>query len=148
MCLTFSFAKTTENKCLWAVRLFNTWKLDRNERVIRDPALNISPIKTELLEMTKDELCYVLSRFILEVRKVNGDEYPSETLYEIIIFIQLYLECNGRVFKFLNDDAFTPLKNTLDARMKELSAKGRTTPRRRAEIITEQEYSALILRGN
>lgn len=93
--------------------------------------------------MTKDELCFCLTRFILEAKKKNGDPYPAETLYEIIIAIQLYLALNGREMKFLLDSEFTALRNTLDTQMKELAARGLRVRRKQAEIITITEEETM-----
>ena len=64
---------------------------------MEDPTL--SPIRCELDEMTKDELCYALSRFVLEVKKVNGDDYPRNTLYELVICIQLHISTLGKEWR-------------------------------------------------
>lgn len=93
--------------------------------------------------MTKDELCFSLTRFVLEAKKQNGDPYPAETLYEIVLAIQMYLSMHGRDMKFLNDVEFTVLKNTLDTRMKELTSQGHRVRRRQAEVITEDEEETL-----
>ena len=82
--------------------------------------------------MTKDELCFSLTRFILEAKKRSGMPYPAETVYDILICIQLYLSQNGREMKFLEDPEFVTLKNTLDQKMKELTQKGITVRRRQA----------------
>ena len=42
-------------------------------------------------------------RFIFEVRKKTGDVYPAETLYEIVISLQMYLNSVGINVKFLDD---------------------------------------------
>ena len=73
--------------------------------------------------MTTDELCYTLARFVLEVRKVNGQEYLSETLFELVLSIQLYLSIHGIEYHLLQDDECVSLKNTLDTRMKELGSR-------------------------
>jgi hypothetical protein len=97
--------------------------------------------------MTKDELCFSLSRFVLEVRKENGEAYPAEMLYEIVISLQLYLAMYGREMKFLNDVEFVCLKNTLDSKMKDLTKQGIRARRRQAEIITEEEEDKLWQTG-
>ena len=117
----------------------NEWKASRNELSVKDVQMNISPIRCELIEMTTDELCYSLTRFVLEVRKPDGQNYPSQTLYEMIISIQAYLATQGIELKLLKDERFLPLRNTLDTRMKELSEQGITAPRRQAEVITYEE---------
>ena len=58
-----------ETKCQWAARLFNDWKTARNRTAIMTPDADISVIRTELVEMSKDEINYCVSRFITEVKK-------------------------------------------------------------------------------
>ena len=135
-----SYSKATEKKCEWAVNLFNKWKYWRNEKAAQTAGdQDTSPVHVELLDMTKDELCFSLTRFTLEAKKTSGQPYPAETLYEIVISIQLYLALNGREMKFLNDPEFVTLKNTLDTRMKDLTQQGIRVRRRQAEIISVEE---------
>ncbi len=114
----FSLSISTKKKCAWTVRLFNEWKAWRISQTVNQATLETSAIWLELVEMTKDELCFSLTRFVLEARKRNGDPYPAETLYGFVISLQLYLSLNGREIRFLQDEDFVVLKNTLDTRMK------------------------------
>ena len=139
----FRYAKSTEAKCDWAVRIFNDWKARRNATAIRDKSRNLSVMRSELLEMTKDELSYCLSRFVLEIQNQSGQDYPAETLYEIIIAIQLHLTMNGRTLKLLQDDDFLSLKNCLDNRMKQLAGEGKKVQRKQAEVITIEEENGM-----
>ena len=68
----------------------------RNEQTL-NPAdtMDISPIAVNLEEMTVDEINYSVSRFIFEVRNSNGTEYPADTLYSLVMCIQLYMEQLG-----------------------------------------------------
>ena len=97
--------------------------------------------------MTNEELCHSLPRFILEVRKKDGEEYPSETLYEMIIAIQLYITMHSREVKLLQDDGFTSLRNILDNKMKENAAAGKHRKNRQAEVISLAEEEAMWEKG-
>ena len=141
------FAIPTESKCRWAVRLFTYWQNFRNQQAETRPELDISPIRVGLLDMTKDELCFSLSRFICEIRKKNTKDYPAESLYDIIICIQLHLEMHGREFKLLDDPAFIQLKHTLDNTMKEHAKAGLTVKRRQAQPISRSEEEDMWSRG-
>ena len=141
------YSKATEKKCNWAAKLFAEWKCARNEQAVLHPELGNSTIRCELIEMTKDELCFALSRFIHEVRKQNGDNYPSETLYELIISVQLYLASHGKEYRFLQDEAFVSLKNTLDSRMKFLSVSGFRSERRQAGVINREDEEKMWKEG-
>lgn len=77
-----------------------------NQRAIQQPHLHIIPIRPELVAMTDDELCFPLSRFVLEVRNSSDNEYPPQTIYEIIISIQLFFATKGREVKLLKDEQF------------------------------------------
>lgn len=57
---------------------------------------NLKFIKSEILEMTPDELCFSLCLFVKELRKPNGDEYAPDTIYYLCLGIQYYLDINGR----------------------------------------------------
>ena len=80
MCLFFSFAQATEVKSYWAVCVFDSWKQERNLKAVTQLHLSISPILPSLLDMAKDEISYSLSRFIMEAKKQNGEDYPADTL--------------------------------------------------------------------
>ncbi|CAC5418561.1 unnamed protein product [Mytilus coruscus] len=85
---TSMFADSTMSKIKWATTLFKQWKSTRNIRA-NDPNVGLSPIRVDLAEMSLDELNYSISRFICEVRKTDGTEYPPDTLYSLVICLQL-----------------------------------------------------------
>ncbi|CAC5366355.1 unnamed protein product [Mytilus coruscus] len=109
------FADSTKIK--WATTLFKQWKSTRNIRA-NDPNVGLSPIRVDLAEMSLDELNYSISRFICEVRKTDGTEYPPDTLYSLVICLQLYMDTLGYNHKFLSDSSFIQIKNSLDNVMK------------------------------
>ena len=86
------YVEKTEAKIRWAVRLFNEWLEQRNKMANTDMTANMSPVDPSLEEMTVDELNFCVSRFITKVRKADGNEYPPDTLYSLVISIQLYME--------------------------------------------------------
>lgn len=97
--------------------------------------------------MTVDELCHCLTRFVLETRKKNGEEYPCESLQELLLSIQTYLALQGREFQFLQDPDFVSLRNTLDARMKQLAAEGKRVKRKQAEVISADDEEQMWQKG-
>lgn len=121
--------------------MFNAWKQERNQRARCE--LSISTIQVELKDMTKDELNFCISRFICEIRKQDGEEYPPKNVYEIVICLQLYLCTQGQNYKFLDDDDFCQLRNTLDNIMKDKTSKGLGMVVKKAQIITESEEELL-----
>lgn len=127
----FSYAGATKKKCDWAYRIFCEWRAVRNMEL----SSKDKPLIPDLMMMDKEQLCVALCPFVLEVRKQTGENYPSQTLYEIIVSLQLYMNLFGREWKFLDDPAFLRLRNTLDNRMKDLAKVGCVAPRVQAEEI-------------
>ena len=84
-----------------------------------------------------------LGHFLLEIRKQSGEEYPRETMYEILMAVQAHLSMNGHYVKLLNDPAFVKLQNTLNNRMIALSRKGQIHPKQKAEPITLSQERSL-----
>ena len=84
--------------------------------------LNVTDIKDFSL------LDYWLQRFIIEIRRKDGQPYPGYTLIQISSALQRHLRANS-IFKDVNffktgDSTFVEFRKTLDARMKELVAMG------------------------
>ncbi|CAC5423576.1 unnamed protein product [Mytilus coruscus] len=111
-----------------------------------DPNVGLSPIRVDLAEMSLDELNYSISRFICEVRKTDGTEYPPDTLYSLVICLQLYMDTLGYNHKFLSYSSFIQIKNSLDNVMK-LRAEVRV-PKKQAEEISLEEEEKLWASGS
>ncbi len=79
-------------------------------------------------------------RFVLEVRKEDGTEYPLETLYHIVCGIMSFIRQNGRpeVDFFKNQD-YTELRAILGAEMKRLKRAGKGSHKRQVEPLTPEE---------
>ena len=84
-------SEASRKKWLWVLRTFEEWRTRRNRAVSLDnenygdePLINRS-----LDEMSDDELDFCLARFIAEVRRTDGAEYPGIPFTELaaIIFI-------------------------------------------------------------
>lgn len=80
-----------------------------------------------------------LYKFLVEIKKKNGDFYPKETLYEIVLALLVHFEINGHSIKFLENDKFKAVHNTLDNHMKQLSKMGAVYPKEQAEPIEVSE---------
>ena len=133
------------SKIRWAVNTFKEWQSYRNE--MSTNRADISPILVDIDQMTKDELNYTVSRFICEAKKVDGSEYPSETMYSFVICLQLYMDTLGRNYKFLLDDEFSQIRNTLDNIMKSKSKDNIGGGKKQALPITEDEENSLWSSG-
>ena len=100
------------------------------------PSLKLSPILVELSEMTKDEINYTVSRFIMEICKNNGEKYPGSSLKQIVLRLQFYLNKFRVNWKLLADPDFMQLRNTLDNTMKNNAKSGTGLTVKKAQEIT------------
>ncbi len=78
----------------------------------------------------------------MEITKVNSEDYPPKTIYEIMTCAQMYLESKGFFFKFFEDKAFSDLKYTCDNIMKERAKAGLGSHIKQASVLSfdQEEY--------
>lgn len=81
--------------------------------------------------MDVNELNYAVQRFIYEVSKKDHSFYPAETLYSLVVCLQACCQTRSHEYKFFDDPKFAAICNTLDNRMKELSAQGIVTKKKK-----------------
>ena len=120
--------KKTQNDTQYCVGMWNEW---REHKLISD-GINI-PAVDEIDSLT---LANLLSHFILEVRKKNGDEFPPNTLHHIICGIQRHLRINGQPATDFSVIQFLPI---LRSEMKRLQKKGLGSKKRQAEPLSIEE---------
>ena len=118
--------KPTRKNTKWAIGDWDEWIKHRS--FIMETSLESVPLPTDLSRAKLSDVDFWLSRFIVEARRKDKSPYPPNTLMQISAGIQRHLRDNlGRpdVNLFLKSDpTFASFRNTLDMRMKELTADG------------------------
>ena len=99
------FTPSLRKKALWAGRIFKQGKCICNFKLKQSNELN-KIITNNLVNMEIAELNEVMSFFIMEICKQNGEEYPCETLYKILLSLQHYMNINGRDVKLIDHPGF------------------------------------------
>ncbi len=117
-----TFSENTNSKINWAVNLYQDWYFEHCKSANCDSRIKWSNLEAQ--EISKPNLAYSLSCFLSEVWKKDGTDYPGDSLYQLLICIQFFLECSGRHWKLIDGEEFIPLKFTLDNLMKERAALG------------------------
>ena len=117
----FSYSNNMRKKYLWSHKIYRDWRFACNRCALGDPSLRHI---ADIMELDNEELNFALSRFILEIRKKSGANYPAETLYEIVVCLQLHMAMKGTHVKLLDEVYCNQIHNTSDNRMKELSRLG------------------------
>ena len=101
-----------------------------------------------LSQQNTSDLQHWLTRFILEVRKKNGHEFPPNSLHHICCGIMRHLRLNGKPsIDSFADSQFSDFKTSLDSEMKRLQSKGVGSLKRQAEVLTVEEEEMLWTKG-
>ncbi len=117
-----TFSENTNAKINWAVNLYCDWYFECCKSSNCDSHIQWSNLEAQ--EFSKANLAYALSCFLSEVQKRDRSEYPGDTLYQLVVCIQFFLEWSGCHWKLIDGEEFIPLKFTLDNLMKERAAMG------------------------
>lgn len=140
----------SRKKWTWVLRLYEEWRQGRNKSVVDEAYLGEAVIKNSLENMSDDEMDEVLAKFVSEVRKADGKEYPGKTLYEMVCCIQAYLrnECKRNIT--LVDKlgcTFKNLNSALNFQMKERASLGIGLNVKQAKVISENDEDYLWKNG-
>ena len=74
-----------------------------------------------ITELSRTDLQYWMTRFMLEVRKKNGAEFPPNSLQHICCGLMCHLKWNGQpLIDIVRDSDFADFRGTLDAKMKRI----------------------------
>ncbi len=103
----FSYAETSKKKALWALKIFKQWKTKHNIAVKADGQDPSEVIQGSILKMNKKHLSFALCCFVLEVTNEQNEIYPRETLYSLLMSLQIYCHSHGVYHHFLSDSEFT-----------------------------------------
>lgn len=79
--------KPDANMCLkytFGVNAWKQWVTFKNAELEKS-SRRVKLFKTEILQLTADELNYSLCLFVKEVRKPNGAEYAPDTIYYLCL---------------------------------------------------------------
>lgn len=103
-------------KYTYGVNAWKYWVLQKNMQLEKASQTNrkLKLFKTELLQLTPDELNYSLCLFVKEVRKPNGEEYAPDSVYYLCLGIQQYLFENSRIDNIFTDTYFEKFTECLN----------------------------------
>ena len=136
---------STTNSTRWAIKTFQLWCRERNSKEI------LEPVPFNLLECSDPELLKHFARFIVEVRKTNGENYPPATLHQILSVLLRYMrEVSPQCPNFLDksDARFRKLHRTMDAVFHDLHVDGIGRQVKHAQLITATEENSLWNNGS
>ena len=135
----------TRQQTDWTVRVWEQWSTSRNEQLLPGE----KPFSTDFGALTVEEMQFWLCRFVLEVRKVDGEHYCPSTLYQLCCGLLRHLRnnCNQVDVNIFEDREFYQFQSTLDAEMKRLNANGKYIEKRQAQSISIADEKYLWEQG-
>ena len=129
---------------MWVVNLYSQWRAATVSVVGCPP--QIINANLDSFVFSKQDLCYVMCRFICEVKKIDGTEYPPNNVRDLVLMVQMYLHKNSMFWKLLDNVEFTELRNVLDNTMKERHGSGLGV-RKSSYIITLDHENKMFNQG-
>ena len=126
-----NFSDETLKQVHWVRKMYCEWRSYRNSQGLAFISCDLE----DKAIITAESLKFALCRFITEVKKIDGHEFPGKTLYHLVVCIQFHLECLRFAFKIINDLAFKDLKVTLDNTMKARVSQGIGLSVKQAQVI-------------
>ena len=132
--------KGTQRSTEWACRIWDEWCKSRRENHCEYPP-------RPHLCSDESSLDSWLSKFILEIRKQDGKEYPPNTLYSIACGILRHVRNYAPQINFFSQSQFHGFRQTLDSEMKRLRATGLGVKKKKAEAISSGDEDLLWEKG-
>ena len=127
----------------WSVRVFNSWREERNKRSLEQCPENL------LREPNAELLNFWLSRFVVEVRREDGKPYPPATINGILSGLYRFSKfCvpTGVVcpnFMDRKEPRFRDLTGAIQVRYRELRTEGVGAMVKHAAVVTPEEETQL-----
>ena len=134
-----NFAPETMKKVKWVTKMFREWRVYRHSMGLDYISCDLDVKST----ITEDSLKFAVVRFLTEVKKLDGTDFPPRTLYDILVCLQFHLECIGINWKLLNSSIFSDIKLTLDNLMKIRTSQGLAKPVRKAQVLSHMDEDYL-----
>lgn len=139
------FSDETHKKIQWVTKMYHEW---RSFRQLHSQQLQwIECDLDDASTISEESLVLALTRFLTEVKKIDGTDFPAKTLYEILICVQFQLEKMGFVWKLLNHEVFKDVKFILDNLMKLRTAQGIGRSVKKAEVLMSFDEELLWSHG-
>ena len=137
-----SVPANTRKQTSWSVNVWKAWSDHQ-----RPLSIYNCPPHLLILAKNSGELNRWLCRYVLEVRRQDGKEYPPNMLYQICCGILRYVRGMVPDMDIFRQPAFSGFQKTLDSEMKRLKSCGKGSVPKRAEPISLEEENSLWEQG-
>ena len=137
----------TRDQTAWCCRVWAAWAKNRRSLPEADLEETHHELKEDVSKMSMESLRFWLPKFVLEVRHVDQQHYPPDSLYSICTGLQRSLKFNDQAdVQLFSDSKFSCFTSTLDSEMKRLRSMGKYQ-RKQAEVIGIEQEDMLWKKG-
>ena len=102
--------------------------------------------KREIEDITPVELQEIIKKFVLAVRKKNGEEYEPSSVRAFIQSIDRHLRKNNYGFSVLNDKEFPEVQDILKKKQKQLKSIGKGNRPNAADRLSDEDIDTFYSR--
>ena len=103
--------------------------------------------KREIEDIAPVELQEIIKKFVLAVRKKNGEEYEPSSIRAFIQSIDRHLRKNNYGFSVLNDKEFHEVQDILKKKQKQLKSVGKGNRPNAADPLSDEDIAPFYSRG-
>ena len=125
----------------WAGNTWQAWAIGRSAASLAEW------VNPDLNSVTATDLAVSTPRFVLEVQNKDGEHYPPNTLYSLVMGLQRQLRGAGRCVNILTDARFFQVRQVLDSEMWQLRGQGLGAKLKKAEPHTGDDEDVLWQKG-
>ena len=125
----------------------NTKKKTKQDMAIFVAYLHSQNERREVQEIPPDTLDSYISKFLLSVRKRDGDNYEPTTLRGMVSSIDRYLKRNRYVESVITGHSFEQTRQVLKSKQKQLKRLGKGNKPKEASPLTSDEIDTLYEKG-
>ena len=109
--------------------------------------LEVEGEQRKIEEIPPNVLKNLAAKFVLSVRKKNGEEYEPSSLRAFLQSIDRHLRKNGYPASILNDKEFSEVQDILKKKKKHLKSLGKGNKPNSADPLTDEEIEQLFSEG-
>ena len=138
--------ENTARKNNWALNLYKMWReevLKKGDGGFYPELKQLLRTEPEILNFSVGQLNFVLSVFFMALKKKDGGDYTSGSIFSVATALQRHFEMNGKPISIFNDPQFLGLKNVIDNAMQEKCKQGIGITKKQAAVITVSQENTL-----
>ena len=125
----------------------NTKKKTVSDLKLFNEFLNSEEEERNIENIPAAELQQLAKKFVLGVRKKNGEEYEPSSLRGFLQSVDRYLRKKGCTFSLLNDKEFCEVQDILKKKQKQVKAIGKGNKPNSADTLTDEEIEEFYRAG-